>query len=160
MTIETKVLLFYLSLGENEKAKFEKLLGPAILNKIFASADTQNLKSRILDMQPSADSNINRTEARDIAIMQLVRHIVTIASSNVQLAQTIESMVGKDIPRPEKRSKYELHGILLGELMEAPRSKLLQFRNELMHDISTAKDRSADKSNLQKWFSLILGTDK
>jgi hypothetical protein len=96
----------------------------------------------------------------DIAIMQVVKHIVNASDSNLDLSKSIEDIIGKSVSRPEKRAKYELQGMLLAALMNASKDKLARIRNQFIHRIpkNTADERN--RSNLDKWFSIILGTRK
>jgi len=91
--------------------------------------------------------------------MQLVRHIGRSAPSNVELARSIEGVISQTVSRPEKRSRYELQGMLLEALMSADREKLLRLRNEIMHGRILGSNRTGD-SNLDRWFSIILGDQK
>lgn len=156
MKIETKLLNFYLSLEEEDQVRFRSLLGPRVFNKIVSPVSLREATQSLRAMHFNDSSIASDREDYDIAIMQLVRHIVDSAPSNVELAKSIEGVSNEYVSRAAKRSKYELQGKLLEALMNADRSKLLMLRNEIMHGriLETTKD---SESNLDKWFSIILG---
>ncbi|MHB8108646.1 MAG: hypothetical protein ACYDHW_01280 [Syntrophorhabdaceae bacterium] len=163
MKIERKLLFFYLNLDEDEQVRFRSLLGPKIIRMITAPS----LLNEALQSMEMVTSDINihsssRRERRDygedydIAVMQLVRHIGQSAPSNVELARSVGAVIGQVISRPEKRSRYEMQGMLLEALMNADRDKLLKLRTEMMHGLILGS-HTTKRSDLDRWFSIILG---
>jgi hypothetical protein len=159
MKIQSKLLLFYLTLEENEKKYFRSLIGPKVFGKMVSAEGIAEINAGIANAYGSAGLIENKPADYDIAIMQLVRHLVENAPSNIELAKSMEEIINKSVSRPEKRSKYELQGMLLEALMNAPREKLIKLRNELAHGNILGKDAGQD-SSLDKWFSIILGNRK
>lgn len=159
MKLETKLLNFYLSLEEKDKVQFRSLLGPRILSKIVSPMSLDEAIQALNSLNSDASNVSLNREDYDLAIMQLVRHIVQSASSNTELAKTIEGVIDETVSRAEKRSKYELQGKLLESLMKADRNKLLILRNRIMHMSMSDNKRDKD-SSLDKWFSIILGNAK
>lgn len=156
MKLETKLLIFYLSLEEKEQISFRLLLGPKILDKITSTTHIEEATQLLNAAGTKKTKNKIDYETYDIAIMQLVRHIVASAPSNVYLANSIAEITNQKVSRPEKRSKYELQGMLLAALMNASRDDLLKLRNEIAHGTVLTTDKVRE-SNLEKWFSIILG---
>jgi hypothetical protein len=158
MNTPTKLFLFYLSLNDFEKQEFTNLVGINNLNKIKSRADLISIMDSI-NQTSHPDKKIS-SDDYDIAIMQVVKHIVNASDSNLDLSKSIEDIIGKSVSRPEKRAKYELQGMLLAALMNASKDKLARIRNQFIHRIpkNTADERN--RSNLDKWFSIILGTRK
>jgi len=160
MNLSTKVLLFYFILNDNEKREFKNLIGAKRFDKIWAQIDLSSLKSLIGQTTASTVSQkISASEDYDIAIMQVVRHMVNTTESNIELAKSIEDITGKSITRQPKRSKYELQGMLLEALINAPNEKLIAIRNKLANKLSKSKYQDT-QTNLDKWFSIILGKPK
>ncbi|MEN6375201.1 MAG: hypothetical protein ABFD75_10550 [Smithella sp.] len=156
MKLETKLLIFYLSLEEKEQINFRSLLGPRVIDKIISPTF---LEEATLSLRAIAKKNVKIPldfETYDIAVMQLVRHIVESSPSNVELAKSITEITNQKVTRPEKRSNYELQGMLLAALMNASRDDLLKLRNEIMQGKLLATNKESE-SNLEKWFSIILG---
>jgi hypothetical protein len=158
MNTQTKVFLFYLSLDEFEKSEFKNLIGSNNFNKLVSQIDVTAIMNSINRFQlphrkiPSDDY--------DIAIMQVVKHIANVSESNIELAKSVEDIIGRRISRPGKRSKYELQGMLLEALMSAPRERLVRIRNQLIHRPPKSVADERNKTNLDRWFSIILGTTK
>jgi len=156
MKLETKLLMFYLSLEEKEQIKFRSLLGPKVLDKIISPI---YVEEATLSLNAMTKNNVKvplDVETYDIAVMQLVRHIVESAPSNIELAKSITEITNQKVTRPEKRSNYELQGMLLAALMNASKAVLLKLRNEILHGNLLATNKESE-SNLEKWFSIILG---
>ncbi len=155
MDINTKILIFYLSLNDSEKRQFLNTIGDNNFRRLSKSANLDSIKKQLNSLLDKYEIKTDETDF-DIAIMQVVRLIVKMARSNVELAKYIEYISGENVSRPEKRSKYELQGMLLGALEEAPRDKLYKMKNELFNRISFSKSYQENQSNLDKWFSIIL----
>jgi hypothetical protein len=162
MNIETKILMFYLSLSDLEKRKFEDIFDYK-LKKILVNADLHSIMNYLNSLSHDRSnlyydrSTLPPSEIdRDSAMMQIVRKIEDTTNSNASLARTIESLIGTKITRKEKRSKSELRGILIDGLMSAPRSQLLKIKNELIKKIQKTQVVPESESNLDKWFSIIL----
>ena len=160
MKLETKLLLFYLTMDDKEKSRFKSLIGPRAFEKMLSPISMDEVGS-VFSRLGRPTKSIDRPAPLDfdIAIMQLVRHIVERAPSNIELANSIEEVVGHKVSRPEKRSKYELQGMLLEALMSAPKERLLNLRKQLAHGHILGKGVEQD-SNLDRWFSIILGNRK
>ena len=156
MKLETKLLNFYLSLDVKDQVRFRSLLGPKVLDKIVSPMSLEEAMQSLRAINRDNSNVSSDREDYDIAIMQLVRYIVESAPSNVELAKSIEGVINETVSRAAKRSKYELQGKLLEALMNAGRDKLLMLRNEIMHGRILATTRDSE-SNLDKWFSIILG---
>ncbi len=156
MKFETKLLLFYFGLNKSEKNKLVFLIGRDKFERIFKQADLTGLRDQMMHMSPNVFLRSSKKEQYDIAIMQVVRHVGDLSSSNLDLAESIHHISGRKITRPEKRSKPELQGILLDELIKAPRAKLIEMRNELINKIASDKEYREEGTSLERWFSIIL----
>ncbi len=157
MNLSTRIFLFYIVLNDTEKKAFKSIIGVNNFERIRAQVDLSSIKNLISEPPPSATpqkSSID--EDYDIAIMQVVRHMVNTSDSNIELAKSIEEIMGKSITRQPKRSKYELQGMLLEALINAPQEKLIRIRNKLANKIQKNKHPDT-QTNLDKWFSIILG---
>lgn len=157
MKIETKLMILYLGLNKSEKKKFESVIGRNIFEKIRSGADFKTLSNEMERLNLGGLGRSTKAEEFDIAVMQVVRHIVKYSTSNIELAEAIENISGKRITRPEKRSKAELQGILLEGLLNATDKSLVTMRNELINKVAYYDDREENGTNLDKWFSIILG---
>ena len=157
MNLSTRIFLFYIVLNDTEKKAFKSIIGVNNFERIRAQVDLsliQNLISRTPTSPTPQKTSID--EDYDIAIMQVVRHMVNTSESNIELAKSIEEIMDKSITRQPKRSKYELQGILLEALINAPQDKLIRIRNKLANKIPNNRHPEA-QTNLDKWFSIILG---
>ena len=157
MNLSTRIFLFYITLNDAEKKAFRSIIGVNNFERIRAQVDLsliQNLISRTPTSPTPQKTSID--EDYDIAIMQVVRHMVNTSESNIELAKSIEEIMDKSITRQPKRSKYELQGILLEALINAPQDKLIRIRNKLANKIPKNKHPET-QTNLDKWFSIILG---
>lgn len=160
MNLPTKIFLFYSALDENEKKGFKNLIGVQNFDRICAQLDLSSIRNLIKETTtPTAPQETSTSEDYDIAIMQVVRHIVNTSESNIELAKSIEDIMGKPITRQPKRSKYELQGMLLEALVNAPKEKLIRIRNRLASKLPRNKHRDT-QTNLDKWFSIIVGKPK
>ncbi|MGD0022317.1 MAG: hypothetical protein ABSC54_08450 [Smithellaceae bacterium] len=156
MKLETKLLNFYLGLEERDRVRFRSLLGPTVFRKIVSPMSMEEAVQSLHAIDRENPNISSNRENYDIAIMQLVRHLVKSAPSNVELARSIEGVIDETVSRAAKRSKYELQGKLLEALMKADRNKLLMLRNKIMNTRMLARTTDSE-SNLEKWFSIILG---
>jgi hypothetical protein len=159
MKLQSRLFLFYLTLSDSDKNSFRSLFGPKLFDKLTSEENLLEINRDIASEYGAKGLPDIKPIDYDIAIMQLVRHLVENAPSNIELATSIESIIGKSVSRPEKRSKYELQGKLLEALMNAPRDKIIRLRNELAHSQVIGRDSGKD-SSLDKWFSIILGAKK
>ncbi len=164
VSLETKIVLFYLSLDEMEKTKFLSLLNYENLRGNISKNELMRLKNQLNDIDNLIGSKRFSSKPEqpasadfDIAVMQVVRYIVNMSESNLDLAKYIEEIFAQRISRPDKRSKYELQGMLLGALMDAPKQKLRDIKNKIMFKTAVNKGGRESKTNLDKWFSIILG---
>lgn len=157
MNLSTRIFLFYIALNDSEKRAFKSIIGVNNFNRIRAQVDLSSIKNLIGETSTSAIPEKSSVgEDYDIAIMQVVRHMVNTSESNIELAKSIEEIMGKSITRQPKRSKYELQGMLLEALINAPQDKLIRIRNKLANKIPKNKHPDT-QTNLDKWFSIILG---
>jgi len=157
MKIETKLMVFYIGLNKSERKKFESIVGKNNFEKIRSGADFKTLANEIEKLNLVGLLLSTKDENFDIAVMQVVRHIVKYSNSNIELAKSIDNISGKRITRPEKRTRTELQGILLEELLNARKESLILIRNELMNKVASDGERNEEGTNLDKWFSIILG---
>jgi hypothetical protein len=157
MNLSTRIFLFYIALNDTEKKAFKSIIGVNNFDRIRAQVDLSPIKNLVSETPTSATpQKASIGEDYDIAIMQVVRHMVNTSESNIELAKSIEDIMGKSITRQPKRSKYELQGMLLEALINAPEDKLIRIRNKLANKIPKNKHPDT-QTNLDKWFSIILG---
>lgn len=159
MNLPTKIFLFYAALDDNEKKGFKNTIGIQNFDRIWAQLELSSLKNLIDNRVAQETAQKITPEDYDIAIMQVVRHMVNTSESNIELAKSIEDITGKHITRQPKRSQYELQGMLLEALINAPKDKLIRMRNKLANKLPKNKYQ-AGQTNLDKWFSIILGKPK
>jgi len=157
MKLESKLVVFYLGLNKSEKKKFQSIVGVRNFERICSKADFKEFNDEINKLNLPDSLRSTKGGDFDLAIMQVVRHIVESSSSNIEIAESIENISGKKITRPEKRSKTELQGILLEELLNAPKRKLVVMRDELLNKVAWDNKRKENGTNLDRWFSIILG---
>jgi hypothetical protein len=157
MNLSTKIFLFYIALNDAERKTFKSIIGLNTFDRIRAQVDLSSIKNLISETSSfSTPQKTSLDEDYDIAIMQVVRHMVNTSESNIELAKSIEEITGRSITRQPKRSKYELQGMLLGALINAPQEKLIRMRDKLTNRIPKNKHPDT-QTNLDKWFSIILG---
>jgi len=157
MNLSTRIFLFYIALNDAEKKAFKSIIGVNNFERIRAQVNLSSIKNLISEPPPpTTPQKSSIDEDYDIAIMQVVRHMVNTSESNIELAKSIEEIMGTSITRQPKRSKYELQGMLLEALINAPQEKLIRIRNKLANKIPKNKHPDT-QTNLNKWFSIILG---
>jgi len=157
MNLFTKIFLFYIALDDSEKKAFKGFIGANNFDKIWAQVDLSSIKDLVSETKGYTNQpKTSMEEDYDIAIMQVVKHMVNTSESNIELANSIEDIMSKHITRKPKRSKYELQGMLLEALINAPKEKLTRIRDKLTNKLSKNKHLDTQTS-LDRWFSIILG---
>jgi len=157
MNIQSKFLLFYIALSASERQKLQILIGPSLLYSIASQSDiSEAIEQSLEELGTTISRKSAQTSEVDAALIQIVRHIIRMSESNLQMSKAIEGITGRLISRPEKRSQYELKGLLLEALLGASSEEMRSIRNHLVHRQSGSKKPSPERSNLERWFNIIL----